>query len=169
VRGDRDRLLDIQEAVEKIEQHVAGRSKQDLGLDELLQVWVVHHLQIIGEAAHGLSEEFLARHREVAWTAMIGMRHVLVHDYFEIDLDIVWATVMDDLPLVKRAVQAICDPTPCDRLGASPAITSYPRRIASWSQTLRPRLIGNEPPFHLGVLERGQAVDFGILPVVRAA
>lgn len=72
--------------------------------DELIQNWVVHHLQIIGEAARRLSEDWKAAHPDIPWRAIVGMRHILVHSYFEIDLDVVWSTVENDLPQLKRAV-----------------------------------------------------------------
>jgi uncharacterized protein with HEPN domain len=68
---------------------------------------VIHHLQIIGEAANGLPERFRVSHPEVPWDQIIGTRHVLVHGYFEIDLDIVWAVIEKDLPPLKRAIEAI--------------------------------------------------------------
>ncbi|MGD2158797.1 MAG: DUF86 domain-containing protein [Anaerolineales bacterium] len=62
---------------------------------------------MIGEAASRLSEPFQNRHPEIPWDKIIGMRHVLVHGYFEIDLDIVWAAVENDLPDLKHKVNAI--------------------------------------------------------------
>jgi uncharacterized protein with HEPN domain len=108
MREDRQRLLDILEAIENIERYVHAES--DLRLsegDELLNVWIVHHLQIIGEAASKLSEAFREKHSEVAWGGMIGMRHVLVHGYFETNTDIVWKAVQRDLPILKVQLTAI--------------------------------------------------------------
>lgn len=68
MRSDRERLLDMLEAIGKIEQHVnreSGYSRFEE--DEMLQVRIIHHLQIIGEAASRLSEEFRAEHDEIAW------------------------------------------------------------------------------------------------------
>jgi uncharacterized protein with HEPN domain len=65
---------------------------------ELLQTWMVHNLTIIGEAARSLSAEFRHSHPEVPWAEIIGMRHILVHDYFEIDLEILWQVLEKDLP-----------------------------------------------------------------------
>jgi len=106
VRSDRERLLDILEAIEKIEQHKATQ-KPDFDADEMLQVWVVHYLQIIGEAASRISPELRAQYADIPWGQMIGTRHVLVHGYFEIDLDIVWTAVDVDLPELKRQVMNI--------------------------------------------------------------
>jgi len=106
VKDDVERLKDIRDAIEKIETY-AGRGRKAFEADELLQVWAVHHLQIIGEAASKLSEEFMLSHPDVPWSKMIGMRNVLVHDYAGIDLDIVWAAVEGDLPELKGRINSI--------------------------------------------------------------
>lgn len=77
--------------------------------DELIQVWVVYHLQLIGEAARGLGQPFRTAHPEIPWAEIVAMRNILVHDYSRIDQDEVWATVERDLPRLKQAVQAILD------------------------------------------------------------
>lgn len=67
----------------------------------------MHYLQIIGEAASRISPELRERYPDVPWGQMIGTRHVLVHGYFDIDLDIVWTAVDEDLPELKRQVMNI--------------------------------------------------------------
>ena len=106
MRNDRERLLDIFEAIEKIEQHKA-QQKSDFDTNEMLQVWIVHYLQIIGEAASGISRQLREKHPEIPWGKVIGTRHVLVHGYFEIDLDIVWTAVDVDLPALKVQIQKL--------------------------------------------------------------
>ena len=91
MRSDRERLLDILEAIERINSYKGDRL--DFDSDELLQVWFVHHRQVIGEAASRLSDDLQEQHPEVPWGQMIGMRHILVHGYFEVDLDVVWNAV----------------------------------------------------------------------------
>lgn len=76
------------------------------------QVWMVNRVQIIGEACRGLSEEFRARHSEVPWRAIIGMRHHLVHGYFSIDPDIVWAAITERVPELKRQLLSVLDADP---------------------------------------------------------
>ena len=103
MRENRERLLDMLEAISKIEQHVNRESTYEgFAQNELVEVWVIHHLQIIGEAASKLTQEFRDQNPIVAWGKMIGMRHVLVHGYFETDSEIVWAVVITDLPLLKQ-------------------------------------------------------------------
>jgi len=89
MRDDRERLHDMLEAIHKIEQYVHGESVPIVSQEsELVEVWVVHHLQIIGEAASRISHALREQYPEVAWGGMIGMRHVLVHGYFETDTEI---------------------------------------------------------------------------------
>jgi uncharacterized protein with HEPN domain len=106
MRDDRVRLEDILEAIKRVERY-AKRGRKAFQTDELIQNWVIHHIQIIGEAAGKLPESFRKAHREVPWPQIIKMRHVLVHDYFGIDLEEVWAVVEHDLSELKRKVKAI--------------------------------------------------------------
>ena len=106
MRDDRERLLDMLEAIQKIEQYANDESFTSHD-DELVEVWMVHHLQIIGEAASRISRELQEKHPEVAWGGMIGMRHVLVHGYFETDTDIVRKAVERDLPILKVQIEKI--------------------------------------------------------------
>jgi uncharacterized protein with HEPN domain len=106
MRSDRERLADILEALEKIERYTP-RGKHAFETDEMFQVWVVRHLQIIGEAAGRITINTQMRFPEVPWGKMIGMRHVLVHGYFEIDLEIVWSVIEKDLPLLKEQIQLV--------------------------------------------------------------
>jgi len=68
----------------------------------MVQVWVIHHLQIIGEAVRGISSEFRTAHLEIPWADIIGMRNILIHQYFGIDKDAVWKVVEHDLPILKE-------------------------------------------------------------------
>ncbi len=72
MRDDRQRLLDVQEAIVNIEEY-AARGKETFLRDRLIQIWFVHHLQIIGEAAAGLSRELCERNPDIPWRA--GHRH----------------------------------------------------------------------------------------------
>lgn len=103
MRDDRERLLDIREAVERIEKY-AARGREAFERDELIQTWVLHHLQILGEAVRALSAETTQKHPEVAWKQIVGMRNILIHNYFDIDTAIVWAVIENDLPVLKRQI-----------------------------------------------------------------
>ena len=77
------------------------RGRQTFEADELIQSWIVRHLQIIGEVARALPEAVRAQAPAVPWANIIGMRHILVHDYFGIDTAVVWEVVAGDLPELR--------------------------------------------------------------------
>ena len=106
MRDDRERLSDILEAIDAIERKIA-LGKEAFSHDEMIQVWIVHHIQIVGEAAAGLSKEFRERHAEVPWADTISMRNVLVHHYFGIDHEQIWDTAMIDIPVLKEKILKI--------------------------------------------------------------
>jgi uncharacterized protein with HEPN domain len=106
MRGERERLLDILEAIERIEKYAVD-GKPAFEADELIQTWVVHHITIIGEACRSLSDDFQARHTNIPWADIIGMRNILVHHYFGIDTDAVWSVVDHDIPELKFNIETI--------------------------------------------------------------
>jgi uncharacterized protein with HEPN domain len=106
MRDDRERLRDVLEAIERIERY-AVRGRQALATEELLQTWVVHHLMIIGEACRALSRDFRTQHPADVWALAAGLRNVIVHQYFGIDLVVVWNVIERDLPALKKRVQEI--------------------------------------------------------------
>ncbi len=80
---------------------VSGLSREDFDNNEQLRLAITHLLQIIGEAARRVSLEFRDAHPEIPWKAIVGMRSKVVHDYLNVDEDVVWDTVKNDLaPLV---------------------------------------------------------------------
>src|ERR1051325_4940099 len=97
MRNDYQRLLDIREGIERLEKYTAT-GKSEFEKNELVQTWVLHHLQIIGEAARSLSAKCKAQRPQVPWEKINGMRNILIHHYFDIDTEIVWAAVENDLP-----------------------------------------------------------------------
>jgi uncharacterized protein with HEPN domain len=106
VRDDRECLRDILDAIHQVERYL-GRGRGKFDADELVQVWLLHHPQIIGEAARGLSRGLRAAHPEVPWADIMAFRNLLVHEYFGIDLQEVWDTALNDLPPLKRQVENI--------------------------------------------------------------
>lgn len=103
MRSPVERLKDILEAIEAIEQY-SGILQEHFEQNPLIQVWFVHHLRIIGEAARALPSETRELAPEIPWTKVIGMRNILVHGYFEVDTEVVWATVQSDLIPLKNSV-----------------------------------------------------------------
>ena len=92
------RLHHILDAAREAVGFVQGRCRTDLDADRMLNLALVRLLEIIGEAARGISREFCQAHPNVAWKKMTGMRDRLVHGYFDVNLDVVWETATVDLP-----------------------------------------------------------------------
>jgi uncharacterized protein with HEPN domain len=106
MRNERERLLDILEAIEQIEKY-ARRGKSAFESDELIQNWMVNHITIIGEACRGLPDDFQAAHADIPWADIIGMRNLLIHHYFGIDTDAVWSVIERDIPELKLNIQIL--------------------------------------------------------------
>ncbi len=104
MRDDREKLLDMRDAIDAINKY-ANRGRRVFENDELIQTWIVHYLQIIGEAASKISDGFQDKHPEIPWSKIIGMRNILVHDYFGIDTDIVWQVVEKDLSALDEIIK----------------------------------------------------------------
>jgi len=106
MRSDRDRLLDILEAIARIEKY-AARGKVAFLKDELIQNWMVSQIAIIGEACRALPVDFQAHYASIDWADIIAMRNILVHHYFGIDEEAVWSVVERDMPELKLNIQVI--------------------------------------------------------------
>src|SRR5438045_2603743 len=94
---DTDRLRHMRDAACAALRFVQGRSRADLDTDEMLSFALVRALEIIGEAADKLSDPTHAAHPSIPWSEIIGMRHKLIHGYFDVDHDIVWNVVTGKL------------------------------------------------------------------------
>lgn len=90
-------LLDMIEAINKIHTYISGITKEQFLSDEKTIDAVVRNLEILGEAANRLPEDFKLRHSNVEWIKIIGLRHRIVHDYFGIDLEIIWSILEKNL------------------------------------------------------------------------
>jgi uncharacterized protein with HEPN domain len=85
LRDSGERLRDILDAISQIERY-AVQGQAAFEQDELIQVWIFHHIQIIGEAASQLGREFHDSYPHIPWPQMVAMRNLLVHEYFGVDL-----------------------------------------------------------------------------------
>ena len=106
MREDVRRLQDILEAITLIEKYTAG-GRGGFDQSDLIRVWVVHHIEIIGEAARAMTAELRAAHPEIPWAPISAMRNILVHQYFDIDPEEVWSVVARDLPALKQQITNI--------------------------------------------------------------
>lgn len=106
MRDPREHLRDILDAIADIERY-AAQGREAFKHDELIQVWILYHLQTIGEATAQLGRDFHASYPQVPWAEIVAMRNVLVHEYFGVDTQTVWQTVERDLPSFKKAVKQL--------------------------------------------------------------
>ena len=102
---DKSRLEHILQAIEKIEEYTKGMTKQQLLEDSLHLHATAYNVQIIGEAVYKLTNEFKSCHSETPWRMIEKMRHILVHDYFAVDVEIMWLVIEDDIPILKQQVE----------------------------------------------------------------
>jgi uncharacterized protein with HEPN domain len=95
-------LEDMREAIAKIERYTAGLDQAGFVADDKSVDAVVRNLEVIGEAARQLPEEFVRRYPRIEWRKIAGLRNRIVHDYFGLDLEIIWQILRSDLPALKR-------------------------------------------------------------------
>ena len=86
---------------------VYGKSRQDYDRDTVLSLALTHLIQVVGEAARRVSPSFRERHPQIPWDAIAGMRNKIVHDYMDVDEDIVWDSVVHELPLLIAELERI--------------------------------------------------------------
>lgn len=103
MRRDAQRLRDVLDAIAAIERHTTG-GWAAFDADELVQVWCLKHIEIIGEALGRLSPEFKLAHPRLPWREAAAMRNQLVHGYFQVDWTQVWNVVERNLPGLKEGV-----------------------------------------------------------------
>ena len=95
---DAIRLRHMLEAAEKAVEFSVGKTRADLDAEQMLVLALVKCVEIVGEAANKVSDECRQELPTVPWADIVGMRHHLIHGYFDINLDIVWRTVKHELP-----------------------------------------------------------------------
>lgn len=111
MRSDRLYLQDMLSAILEVGRHLpANRAQFDA--NPFLQSHILRHVQIVGEAAGRISRALKDQYPEVSWRQISGMRHVLVHDYFRVDWNIVFTTARDDIPALRSQIEAILSAFP---------------------------------------------------------
>ena len=106
-RGNIEFLLDMLEAAQRAVSYTHQKNCQEFMQNTQLQDAVIRNIEIIGEAAKKVSDDFQSRYPDVPWKTISAMRNRLIHDYFGVNLDIVWEVVQSDLPSLIKALQSI--------------------------------------------------------------
>ncbi|MCW5199852.1 DUF86 domain-containing protein [Desulfobulbus sp. F1] len=105
MKDDRLYLIHISECIEKIESYISGMDASSFLEQSLVQDAVLRNLQVLAESTQRLSDVLKARHQEIEWYKIAGLRNILVHDYLGIDLTTVWTAVTSKLPELKAVVK----------------------------------------------------------------
>ena len=108
MRRERERLLDIIEYIDKL-LPFAARGKRAFLKDEAVQEAIIYRIQCIGEAASKLPADFRTANPQIPWRRIMDMRIILVHHYFDVDLDEIWQVIRKDLPPLRIQIQTILD------------------------------------------------------------
>ena len=111
---DRIRMQHMLDAAREAMGFAQDKPKSYFEHDRMLQLALVQCVQMIGEAAAHVTEDGRSKAGAIPWQQIVGMRHILVHVYFDVDLDAVWAVVQDDLPVLAADLQRVIaawDPT----------------------------------------------------------
>ena len=101
---DKERLEHIIQAVERIKRYTKGISYESFIADDMIYYAVVKNIEIIGEAANMLTSDFQAAHPETPWKMIKGMRNYIVHEYFQIDNNVVWSVVTKNLSELETQI-----------------------------------------------------------------
>jgi uncharacterized protein with HEPN domain len=114
-------LLHMLDAARKAVQRIAGRSRADLDEDEDLRIVLAHSVQVIGKAAGRVSQAKQRANPRIPWSRITGMRHRIVHDYMNIDVDVLWEVVTRSLPELIALLEPLLPRASGDGAGAPPA------------------------------------------------
>ena len=107
IMRDKNRLEHILEAIDNVFEFTEGMTFDDYVVDKKGKFAVVKNLEIIGEASYKLTKEFKNKYAEMDWQTIIGLRHVLVHGYYQVEDFITWGVIQKDLQPLKEQIQAL--------------------------------------------------------------
>ena len=101
---DRERLEHILAAINRVVRYTKDKTYEDLLTDDMMYYAVVKNIEMMGEAANMLTAEFQTAHPETPWKMVKGMRNYIVHEYFQIDNQVVWDVVTNELPTLHQQI-----------------------------------------------------------------
>lgn len=100
-------LEDIAESAELIENYITDISEEEFNKDSEKQDAILHRIQIIGEDAKHIPDEYRAKWNEIPWKEIAGMRDIIIHEYFGITLAMIWKVAIKDIPILRKKVSDI--------------------------------------------------------------
>ena len=102
-------LRHILDAIELIKEYTEEMSENEFLSNSMAHDAVVRQIEIIGEAARNISDNFRVLHPNLPWGKMIGIRNKIIHEYFNVNFAIVWDTIQDDLPSLQKAIKSVLE------------------------------------------------------------
>lgn len=105
--ADPAKLWDMLDACDRIARFISGRSQADFRTDDLLRSAVERQIEIVGEAARGVSDAFKSAHPEIPWRPMMAQRHILAHEYGEIVPDLIWRVATVHVPALASQLRPL--------------------------------------------------------------
>lgn len=109
MRDDPLRLQDMIDSIARIHSFCAGRTRSELDTDDAFKSAVLYKFSILGEAAYTISRKLKAKHPEIEWRTISGMRHWIIHSYFEVNLNTVWETIQNDISPLSGTLQKVLE------------------------------------------------------------
>ncbi len=107
--GDKVRLQHIYDAIIEIESYIQNASYETFVSNNMMQLATVKQLEIIGEAANHITDKFKKLYPEIPWREIIGLRNLLIHEYFGVDTKIIWDIIKIDIVQLKLQVKEILE------------------------------------------------------------
>ena len=106
-RRDVDFLADILEAIDRILAYTAKMTEEEFLSSKITQDAVIRNIEVIGEGTKNISATFRSKHAEIPWKDLAGVRDKLIHQYFGVNLEIVWEIIRHDLPQLKPQIEGL--------------------------------------------------------------
>ena len=105
--SDKARLQHIMDSITEISTAIEGKTKEAFIGDHILRIAVVKWIEIIGEAANHITTETKETARNIEWKMIVGLRHIVVHEYFGINYDAIWNIAVNDIPVLGRKIKEV--------------------------------------------------------------
>lgn len=105
--GDKVRLQHIMDSIAEITSAMSGETKISFVKNHILRIAVVKWIEIIGEAANNISRETKNTTTNIEWAMIIGLRHIVVHEYFGINYEAIWDIATDEIPILKQKIEKL--------------------------------------------------------------